>query len=1384
MPRIIKLLFVLLFCSCAALAQNELYFSHLGTENGLTIDKSNTITQDQNGFMWIGTLNGLTRFDGYDYVTYHPHFHDSTSISNREITKLMVDKAGNLWIGTASGLNFMNLETGALKRYKIRSRILSLAEDHDGFIWIGTWNDGLYKLNPENDEMNHYLANEVVSDIYEDSRRILWIATYNGLLHFYPESGEYKRYITEAGKNSLSNSTTTQIVESRDGNLWIGTWGGGLNKAEVNNDGEIIRFTAYRETAKANSLGDDVVFKLCYDQFDNLWIGSWNEGLSLLKYDQQQLPPAEAGFWNYQASVNNPGSLSSNAVSAIFVDKSGLLWVGSSKIDRASITDNGLNRYVLPSTVDNLGNKIYIKSFAAFNNQLWIGTSYNLLQYENKNGVYVLKKDYGEQKYTHNGREFIAYTIFDMYADSTGLWIGTEDAGLIHYQFTRDMELDLSSREYYNENTEIAIPGNKVIELVPSKKYPGVIYAGITERGFVILKTDRNKIVSVESFSSGPENHQITSNIIRALHEDSSGDVWIGTENGLNCYHPETGKFDKYFYSTTDKKSLNDNAVNAILEDSPGKLWIGTTSGLNRKIKEVDSSGNEVVKFKGFPEIEYLQNDLISGLMEDKSGDLWIRTYRGIVEFDVQNEAIVSRHFSQDYQNDRVERNAQFVLENGKILVGNLSGFIVQEPETISQMEQTANVVITDLLIYDKSMNDELELRTEYGIDTDIPYAEKVKLSYKDKMLTFSFSDMDYKNPGKNEYFFRMEGFDEQWNSAGTRNTATYTNLPPGNYTFKVVASAGNRVDYAKASTFQVSMSPPWWKSIVAYIVYGLLFIAVMYFFMKYSIINAQKKSELAFEHLRAEELRNLNEQKTLFFTDITHELRTPLTLILGPSKELLDDTKLSEESHKLAQLINTSAYKLLRLVNQLIEFRKIEKGIPDNLYIQHCNLVNLLHEVYNFFKPMADSRQIEFKLNATPEIIMANFDPDKMEKIIFNLLSNAFKYSPDNSVISITAFERENTNAEKEVIIEVKDSGVGIAKEHQEKVFERFFQIKQLRTQSTGGIGLFMAKAMIEQHDGTIELDSEEGNGSCFRLVLPQNSELAANAEKSEKWKPEDSITSLVQPEDATFGNILHDTSFSEVDKSKPHVLVVEDDANLKAFLCTGLSKHFNVACADNGMEALEKIEANTPDLILSDIMMPEMDGFELCTQLRNDLNFSHIPVIFLTAKTMHEDQVRGLKLGAVDYIYKPFNMVSLSLKIYNLLNLQKQKQERLRTEQILEPEHIELSSLDEEFLKAAVQSVQDNLDNTAFDVEAFSAELKVSANQAYRKIKALTGQTANEFIRTQRLKVASGLLVQKKRSISEVIYMVGFTSPSYFSRCFKDFYGCTPKEYIEKNT
>ncbi|QIA07649.1 hybrid sensor histidine kinase/response regulator transcription factor [Draconibacterium halophilum] len=1384
MQKTFIILFFVLVYSYITTAQNELYFSHLGTEHGLTIDKANDIVQDQKGFIWIGTINGLTRYDGYDYVTYQPQYHDSTSISNREITKLLVDKTGNLWIGTASGLNFMDVRDGTIKRYKIRNRIMSLLEDDKGFIWIGTWSDGLYILDPETGEMKHYLANDVISDLHLDSKNIVWIASYNGLLRFNPETGDYKRYVPETGINSISNATVTQVVEADEGVLWIGTWGGGLNKAVLDDDGEIVRFQVYRVEDREGSIGDNGVYRLFYDQFHNLWIGSWNEGLSLLKRDQQQLSPEEAQFWVYEVSVDNPGSLSSNAISTIFVDKSGLLWVGSAKIDRASITDKGLSRYVLPLRIDNLGNKIVVQCFAAYKDQLWVGTSYNLLQYEKQNGVYVLKNNYGEQTYTHNGNTFIAYSIFDMFADSTGLWLGTEDAGVIHYNYTSDLSLDLTHREYYNSLTQPLLPGNKVVDIIPSKKYSDVIWAGIRERGLVKMKTDSRGKLSIESIGRRNGFGALSSNIIRTLHEDRSGKVWIGTENGLNCYDPETGNMSYYFYSPADTNSLNDNTINAILEDSFGNLWIGTNSGLNKKIETSDKSGNTSVKFKGFPETEYIQNGYISGLMEDQLGHLWIRTFQGMLVFGVENEEIEEKYFSQDYRNDRLERNTEMPLLDGRMLVGNLARFALFDSQSINNTSESSGVVLSDIRVYDKSMNRENKLRKDYGLTSAVAYADKIALSNKDKMITFSFSDMDFINSGESGYSYKLEGFDTQWNNAERRNTATYTNLPPGDYTFKVAVTQGKSPDLDTVSSFRVIMMPPWWKSKLATIIYLFIFLGLLYFFQKYSIINARKKSELAFEHLRAEELKKLDEQKTLFFTDITHELRTPLTLILGPSKELLDDKNLTPESHKLAHLINTSTYKLLRLVNQLLEFRKIEKGIPDSLYIQYCNLTNLLHEVFKFFKPMADSRQIEFSLNTAPENIMAYFDPDKMEKIVFNLLSNAFKYSPDNSAISINVFERNNTENEKKVVIEVQDSGIGIAKEYQEKIFERFFQVKQIRTQSTGGIGLFMAKAMIEQHGGTIQLDSEVGKGSCFRLFLPMSKELAAKAVKNEKWKPEDSLTGSAQPEDTIFDNILHDNPFGGLDSKKPHVLVVEDDTDLKEFLCTGLSKHLNVECAGNGKEALAKIKENVPNLILSDVMMPEMDGFELCSILRNDLDYSHIPVIFLTAKTMHEDQIKGLKLGAVDYIHKPFNMVSLSLKIFNLLNLQKQKQERLRTEQLLEPGHIELSSLDEEFLKAAVQSVQNNLDNTDFDVEAFSAELKVSANQAYRKIKALTGQTANEFIRTQRLKVASGLLVQNKRSISEVIYMVGFTSPSYFSRCFKDFYGCTPKEYIEKNT
>lgn len=1361
-------------------AQNELHFSHLGMEDGFTMDKANTIIQDEKGFIWIGTWNGLNRYDGYQCVTYQPSFHDTTTISNKEITTLMLDRENNLWIGTSNGLNCMDLRTGTLKKYEFNNRILSLLEDHKGVIWVGTWNGGLFKLDPLTEKVSHYLANDIVSDIYEDSRNILWVATYYGLVKFDSNSNEYIRHFPKSGQNSISHSVVTQITESNNGNLWVGTWGGGINRIEVRKDGNHLHFTHFRSGSGKGSLSSNVIYKLLYDQLGNLWVGTWDEGLNLLRPEQQMLSPENTRFLVYRKDLNNTGSLSGNGISSLFVDRSGVLWVGAEKIDRTSIIESGVKRYVLPKIQNDALKKINIRTFTDYQNQLWVGTNYSILQYEKDHEVYVLKTEYEEPSYRYGSTQFTAYSILDMLADSSGLWIGTEDAGLIHYEFTPDLKLDKQSERFLNQQTNPSLPGNKIGKLVPSKRYPGTIWIGTMQSGFAKLERNFEGEFSITKFGAGTGTDFISDNNIRAIFEASNGIVWIGTQNGLNRFDPETNKFQKYFYSSSDTNSINDNVINSILEDSSGNLWIGTNSGLNKRLIISQNNPNAGIHFKGFPVTNYLNNEFISNILEDETENLWIRLYRGFIKFDIQDEEIVGEFFSKDYENIQLERNTALKLDNGEFILGDQAGFITFTADSITEKSISPEVVIVDLQVFNKSIAGQDNTEDNYKLNPSVPYADRIKLSYKDKMLTFVFSAMDYKNPEKNNYHYKLEGFDDQWNVIGSQNTATYTNIPPGNYTFLVKATNSEGAWSEETATLAVVILPPWWKTTWAYLFYGLVIIGILYFFQKYSIIRAKEKSNLEFERMKTEEVKRLNELKSLFFTDITHELRTPLTLILGPARELLADKTLGGYAKKQAELIKNSAYKLLRLVNQLMEFYKLEKGVEDKPDICQIDTTALLREAYVFFKPMAESRNINFTINFEQDPIIAFFDPEKIEKIIFNLISNAFKYTHDRGEILISAKIEQKGNGKEEVIIKVEDNGVGIAKEYQEKVFERFFQINQVRTQSTGGIGLFLAKALIEQHGGMIILESEEGKGSCFTVSLPIDPALL-------KTRGVPFVRSEEEIEDIGQCEIEESINLSEKESdisNKPTVLVVEDDAELNDFLVTGLSSEFKVLSAYNGMEALEKAKKENPDLILTDIMMPGMDGFEFIRITRKDLNISHIPVVFLTAKTMQEDEIKGLKLGAVDYIYKPFNLVSVKLKIYNIFSSQKRFQERIRTEKILEPENIELSSLDEIFLRNAVDSVNNHLDDPSFDVEAFSSDLGVSPNQAYRKIKVLTGQTAKEFIRTQRLKIAANLLLQRKRSISEVIYMVGFTSPSYFARCFKKFYGCTPKEYMDKNS
>lgn len=1367
MIRLFGLMLIMCFVSTLA-GQTMLDFNKLTIDDGFTSSRANVITQDQHGYIWIGTWNGLNRYDGYKTETFKPKYHDTTTLSNREVLAIIESSTGEIWIGTTFGLNCYNPETRHMKRYPVQKRILSLLEDSDNKIWIGTNGGGLYRLDPQTDELSHFLGSELVSDIYEDSRNIFWVATYSGLIILDRNNNSYYRYNSDVkNKNSISHNQVTQIEESDDHNLWVGTWGGGLNKLIYHDNKDKIRFVSYDSSYGNNAPSSDVIHKLLYDDYGNLWIGTWDGGLMLMDEKAQEESPEDAEFQVYKNDLADPYSISGNNITALFVDRSGMLWVGAASIDRTSILKTGITRYKTSRFND--GNLVVnsVSSVLEDEGKIWVGTNNEVLLYAYSAGNFNLEKNFPLPDYYFKNRRFIANGILSLAKTDKGLWLGTNDAGLVLYPPNTEQGNANPARQYYNTQTSPALPGNKIENLLVSKKYKNVFWLGTSQNGFCKLTFEQEN-ARVETWRQGEANN-LSDNNVRTVLEDKSGLVWIGTQNGLNCLDPLSGKLTSYYYSASDTGSINDNVINQLFEDSFGNLWIGTNAGLNKKAKRETAEGDKQVHFEGYPDIEYLDDEIISNILQDDSGNLWLGLYMGLIKFNIANNTVEKEYITKDYQRVVVSQDAGAKIPDGLFVLGGAKGFLSIDPDNLLNNAKKPGIQLTDVFVFNESLSEQ-DVAKRYGLKKSVPFVETLNLTYKDKIVRFIFSAMDYKYPEKNTYQYYLEGFDKMWNNAGARNSATYTNIKPGEYTFLVKASNSDGIQSSEPLMLNIKVASPWWATLWAFIVYVLLIIGLLYFFKQYSIIQVREKGRIRLENVQFEKEHEVNEVKSRFFTNITHEFRTPLTLIQGPSEELLRMEDLPSYAKKQAGLIQRNAQRLMRLVNQLMEFRTVEQE-KMKLFIQNVNATTMLREVYDTFKSMAKSKDLKFGLKIEKDELLVNIDVDKFEKILYNLISNAFKYSEEGDTITISAFKEKTDGDEEFLVVEVEDTGLGIDDQYKEKVFEKFFQANVSQTQSTGGVGLFLSKAFAELHGGKIDLESELGKGSCFRLVLPVDLSSLENAAVLNADVVEDNLENEYDTE-----------SMPSSDNKQATILVVEDDREMNDFVVSGLKDEYVVEGAFDGIEGFKMARKTEPDLIISDVMMPEADGFEMMSMLRKDFSTSHIPVVFLTAKTMREDEIMGLKLGAVDYIYKPFNLISLKLKIGNILDNRRKIHDRIRADHILEPEKIELTSLDEKFLKDAVDAVDNNLDDTSFDVEKFSREIGVSPNKVYRKIKALTGQTAKEFIRNQRLKTAANMLIQNRRSISEVIYMVGFSSPSYFTRCFREYYGCTPKEYIEK--
>jgi len=1411
MPKVFVLytLYFLLFLMAPGIiiAQEQEYtFRHLTTEDGLSSNRINEIIKDSDGFMWFATGNGFTRYDGYTCKTYFPNKGDPSSYPNNNITALIEDHNGILWIGTSeTGLYTFNRKTEAFSNYQYNAsdsssissnQISDIYQDNLKTIWIGTTGGGLNKFHPETKKFivyqqapdtSDYPGNKIssmcedqsgifwiggrdgvfqfdrqnkkfipfdlgyyipevkkyITCIFEDSGRQIWFGTTWGLFKYNPATGQIDHffgYDFRDNDKQLNNVNIIDIVETfenRNQIFWI-TTAFGLEKYIVNKD---LFLTIYNDPDNSNSISSSSVLTLFYDESGILWVGS-NDGINLLNLNKNE-------FLHFNERT---GSVSKSTISAscFSVDKEKNIWIGSHS--------RGLNK------LDSSWNNVL---------QLWV-----------------------HEVNTNDPEVSVTNSIDCIYTDSEGtLWMGVWLGGIYYYTKTEEIIKKLE----FNTPDEFTKP-DKTLEILEDRsgKLWFATNSGLYTKEIKTSKTEPLLVV---------DHDKLSHLYITAVVEDKYSQLWVGTsENGLFCLKPSdrsTNTFIQYKREENDHTSISNNQITDLYTDTDGFLWISTNGGLNRRDRETGV-------FEDFNHIIDPSSILIYDILGDHSGYIWLNTSRGIIRFnpDIEiNRAIKIFDMKDGIPFESTEAGAFYQSEDGRIFAGGKSysndGFFCFYPDSIKDNTNIPPVFITNF-----------QIRNQPAIlNSNITYKKEILLKYDENFFSFEFTALDYKNPESNRFAYILEGFDKDWIYLESRRNANYTGVPPGDYTFRVIASNSDGYWNEKGVGLRVTIFPPPWKTWWAYLIYGLFVIGIIFAWRRYDLKRQQLKRTLEVEHVEAEKLKELDTLKSRFFANISHEFRTPLTLILGPLQNLISKSKGKKEKQDLS-LIQHNAFRLQHLINQLLSLSKLESG-KMKLRASESDIIPLIRGYVQSFESLAKQKQID--LAFTTEIVSLDvwFDLDKMEKILFNLLSNAFKFTSGGGRIEvILAFsywplainhKEEKTKTDRlkstanqngqAVEIKISDTGSGISKEKLPHIFDRFYQADDSYTKDGEGtgIGLALTRELVELHHGMIDVESEVGIGSVFRIDLPlgrehlspgeidANQQSAIGNRQDEVQVKTSHVDSLVSHNDRAPLSVPH-----APESDVPLVLIVEDNADLRMYIRGYLDETYRVIEAENGRLGLEHAIEFVPDLIISDVMMPRMDGFELCAKLKSDERTSHIPVILLTARATVESKIEGLETGADDFITKPFDAPELLVRIRNLIKQRKTLQswllkntKRSGIEQLFNIDTPGLASMDQQFYQKVLQIIINNLSNPDFTVEKLASNISLSHSQLHRKMVALTGQPVNQLIRTIRLARAAELLASKTATVTEIAFDVGFSNLSYFSKCFKEQFGVLPSEY-----
>ncbi|MET3877438.1 signal transduction histidine kinase/ligand-binding sensor domain-containing protein/DNA-binding response OmpR family regulator [Chitinophaga sp. OAE865] len=1327
-------------------------FNRIDINQGLSNNQVNCIFRDSTGFMWIGTVSGLNRFDGYHFTVYQHDLRDTTSVADNNISRIMAGPGQQLWIQTRAGINIYDPVTARFNRRPEKilgqwgfpgNTVTDIVKDPSGGYWFLHPSAGIFLVSAANKvkRFTHTgsggsIGTNSVSVLLPGKAGIYWLLHSNGLL----EKMDARSHQVVYRDNTLVRAEIPTggwgMVADADGDLWM------FSKNEDNGvyyfDVSTQRFRHIDQNTPGLALNNNIVRGIVPDNSGLVWIGTDHGGINIINKKTQSIRYIE------NISEDNR-SLSQNSITTLYKDNTGIIWIGTFKkglnfyhenmvkfplyqyqaYSRNSLPYNDVNRFV----EDAAGN-------------LWIGTNGGgLIYFDRARNTFT--------QYRHdpaNNNSISGNVIVSLCIDhNKQLWVGTYFSGLDRFDNGRFIHYK------HDPADSSSISDNSIWEILEDSRHQ--LWVGTLGAGLNRMDPTTGRFRQYR--------REVKSRYISALMEDHQGKLWIGTSDGLDVYNPATGTFKHYNNLPGDSTSLSHNNVVCIFQDSRRLIWIGTREGLD--LFDPKTNG-----FRTLRKENGLPDNSVLNILEANDHRLWMSTPNGLCNMTIEGNTYTFKNYdeSDGLQGKDFNENAALKTSRGELIFGGGNGFNLFYPDAIALNNNIPPVVLTDLQIFNKSVLPGEEINGRILLKAAIPETQSITLKHGENVFSLEFASLNYFHPEKNRYAYMLEGFNKDWlYTDGLQRKATYTNLDPGEYTFRVKASNNDGVWNEKGLTLKIKVLPPFWKTWPAFLGYILLILGALLLARRIILERERLKFRMEQQTQEAARMHELDTLKIRFFTNVSHEFRTPLSLIITPLEKIVRQTTEGPLKVQL-ELMQRNARRLLNLVNQLLDFRKMEVQ-EIKLHPAEGDIISFVKDLTGSFSDLSDKKHIQLGFQSNVQELKMLYDADKIEKIIFNLLSNAFKFTPENGSISVQVSYQETAG---QLEIAVKDNGIGIPPEKQEHIFERFFQheVPASMVNQGSGIGLSITKEFVKMHGGSITVDSAPEMGSCFTVYLPVKTAAAV-------------VPGDVQETIRTAVTVTAPPAVNTNSK-KPVVLLVEDNEDFRFYLKDNLSQYFQIIEAENGLAAWKVLQHTLPHLVVSDISMPEMDGLELCKKVRALQRTAHLPIVLLTARAEEAQQLEALETGASDYITKPFNFEVLLSRLRNIISQQSSLRKTFQQYIEANPGEIAISSADEQFIQQALQIVEKNIANPDFSVEELSRALFMSRVSVYKKILALTGRSPIEFIRSIRLKRAAQLLEKSQLTVAEVAYEVGFNNPKYFTKYFKMEYNVLPSVYGKK--